>query len=238
VVKGIVTLVTFKARDLYLRLKHGISLKKGRDWTEQGGDTNMDVFAAISRRRSVRAYKPAQIEEDKLKKVLEAARLSPSASNRQDWKFVIVREKETRKKLARAAFGQSFIGEAPVVIVACGTEPKAIMACGQPTSTVDVSIACAFMMLEACEQGLGMCWIGAFKEEEVKKILKIPEPIRVVAVIPLGYPDEGPSQRERKDLDQIVCFERFEWECSTGAWIGSFDRAPRHARSPKILSSG
>ncbi len=208
--KRIFTLVTFKARDLYLRLKHSISPKRRRDWREQGGDTNMDVFAAIKQRRSVRAYKPAQVEKEKLKKVLEAARLSPSASNRQDWKFIVVREKETKKKLARAAFGQSFIGEAPVVIVACGTEPKAIMACGQPTSTVDVSIACAFMILEAYEQGLGTCWIGAFKEDEVKKILKIPEPVRVVAVIPLGYPDESPSQRDRKDFDEIICFEKFE----------------------------
>ncbi len=174
------------------------------------GDTIMDVFAAINQRRSVRAYKPVEIEEEKLKEVLEAARLSPSASNRQDWKFIVVREKETRKKLARAALGQSFIGEAPAVIVACGTEPEAIMACGQPTSTVDVSIACAFMILMACGLGLGACWIGAFKENEVKKILKIPERVRVVAVIPMGYPDERPSQRERKDLDQVVCFEKFE----------------------------
>jgi nitroreductase len=190
-------------------LKHAISPER-QDWREQGGDTTMDVFTAIKQRRSVRAYKPAEIEEDKLKKVLEAARLAPSASNRQDWKFVIIREKETKKKLARAAFGQSFIGEAPVVIVACGTEPKTIMACGQPTSTVDVSIACAFIMLAAYEQGLGTCWIGAFSEDEVRKILKIPEPVRVVAVIPLGYPDEGPSQRDRKDFDEIVCFEKFE----------------------------
>jgi len=177
---------------------------------EQGGDTTMDVLTAIKQRRSVRAYKPAQIEEEKLKKVLEAARLAPSASNRQDWKFIVVREKETKKKLARAAFGQSFIGEVPVVIVACGTEPKTIMACGQPTSTVDVSIACAFMILAAYEQGLGTCWIGAFSEDEVKKILKIPEPVRVVAVISLGYPDESPSQKDRKDFDEIVCFEKFE----------------------------
>ena len=209
-VKETFTLVTFKARDLYLGLSHNISPKKRRDSREQGGDTTMDVFTAIKQRRSVRAYKPAEIEEDKLKKVLEAARLAPSASNRQDWKFVIVREKETKKKLARAAFGQSFIGEAPVVMVACGTEPKMIMACGQPTSTVDVSIACAFIMLAAYEQGLGTCWIGAFREDEVKKILKIPEPVRVVAVIPLGYPDESPSQRERKDFDEIVCFDKFE----------------------------
>ena len=103
----------------------------------------MDVFTVISQRSSVRAYKATDVEEDKLKKILEAARLSPSASNRQDWKFIIVRNKETKKKLARAAFGQSFIGEAPVVIVACGTEPKTFMACGQPAYTVDVSITCA-----------------------------------------------------------------------------------------------
>jgi nitroreductase len=200
----------FRTRDLYLRLKHVISPKKKHDWYKQGGSTKMDVFTAISQRRSVRAYKAVEVEEEKLKKILEAARLSPSASNRQDWKFIVVRNKETKKKLAKAAFGQSFIGEAPVVIVACGTESKATMACGQPAYTVDVSIACAFMILLAHELGIGTCWIGAFKEDEVKKILKIPESVRVVAMIPLGYPDEDPSQRSRKGLDQIICSEKFE----------------------------
>ncbi|MDO9351804.1 MAG: nitroreductase family protein [Deltaproteobacteria bacterium] len=170
----------------------------------------MDVFTAISQRSSVRAYKATDVEEDKLKKILEAGRLSPSASNRQEWKFIVVRDKETKKKLAKAAFGQTFIGEAPVVIVACGTESKTIMACGQPAYTVDVSIACAFMILQAYELGLGTCWIGAFKEDEVKKILKIPEEVRVVAMTPLGYPDQPPSQKSRKDLDQIVCYGKYE----------------------------
>jgi nitroreductase len=170
----------------------------------------MDVFTAINRRRSVRAYKSDEVEEEKLKKILEAARLSPSASNRQEWKFIVVRDKEAKKKLSKAAFGQSFIGEAPTVIVACGTESKAMMACGQPAHTVDVSIACAFMILQAYELGLGTCWIGAFKEDEVKKILQIPESVRVVTMIPLGYPDEVPPQRSRKGLDQIICFEKFE----------------------------
>jgi nitroreductase len=209
-VNGILTFITFKTRDPYMRLKRGTSFKKRRNRGEQGGDTSMDVFTAINRRRSVRTYRPAEVEDEKLRKVLEAARLSPSASNRQDWKFIVVKDMETRKKLAKAAFGQSFIGEAPVVIVACGTEPKTVMACGQPTYTVDVSIACAFMILQASELGLGTCWIGAFKEDEVKKILKIPEPIRVVTLIPLGYPDEDSSQRSRKDLDEIICFEKFE----------------------------
>ena len=170
----------------------------------------MDVFTAINQRCSVRAYKTTNVEEAKLKKVLEAGRLSPSASNRQDWKFIVVKNKETRKKLAKAAFNQSFIGEAPVVIVACGTEPKAMLACGQPAHTVDVSIAFAYMILQAYEIGLGTCWIGAFSEEEAKKILRIPEPIRVVSMTPLGYPDQPPSQKSRKTLDQVVCYEKYE----------------------------
>jgi nitroreductase len=206
----ILTLFAFKTRDIYLRLKHVISAKKRRNLGKQGGNTRMDVFSAISQRSSVRAYKPIDVEEDKLMKILEAARLSPSASNRQDWKFIVVRSKETKKKLAKAAFGQSFIGEAPVVIVACGTEPKATMACGQPAYTVDVSIACSFMILQAYELGLGTCWIGAFKEDQTRKILSIPEHVRVVAMIPMGYPDQPPSQKSRKSLDQIVCFEKYE----------------------------
>jgi nitroreductase len=170
----------------------------------------MDVFDAISQRSSVRGYKTTDVEEGELKKVLEAARLSPSASNRQDWKFIVVKNKETKRKLAKAAFGQSFIGEAPVVIVACGTDSNAVMACGQPTHTVDVSIACAFMILQACELGLGTCWIGAFSEDETKKILNIPEHVRVVAVIPLGYPNQTPSQKFRKSLNEIVCYEECE----------------------------
>ncbi len=169
----------------------------------------MDVFTTIKQRCSVRSYKPDNVEEDKLKRVLEAARLSPSASNRQEWKFIVVKNNETKKRLAGAAFGQSFIGEAPVVIVACGTESKSVMGCGQPTHTVDVSIACAFMILEACELGLGTCWIGAFNADETKRILNIPESVRVVAMTPLGYPGEPPSPKSRKRLDQIVCFEKY-----------------------------
>jgi nitroreductase len=173
-------------------------------------ELKMDVFTAISQRSSVRAYKATDVEEDKLKKILEAARLSPSASNRQDWKFIVVRNKETRKKLAKAAFGQSFIAEAPIVIVACGMEPKAMLACGQPMHTVDVSIACAYMILQAYELGLGTCWIGAFNEDEAKKILSVPEHVRVVAMTPLGYPNQPSSQKFRKTLDQIVCYEKYE----------------------------
>jgi nitroreductase len=84
------------------------------------------------------------------------------------------------------------------------------MACGQSAYTVDVSIACSFIILQAFELGLGTCWLGAFSEDEVKDILKIPEHIRVVAMIPLGYPDQPPLMKSRKGLDEIMCYEEYE----------------------------
>jgi len=170
----------------------------------------MDVLSAIQGRRSIRQYSSQPIEDIKLNKVLEAARLSPSASNRQSWKFVIVKDNETRANLAEAAGGQLFVGQAPVILVACGTDPDSIMMCGQHRYTVDLSIATAYMILEAYEQGLGTCWLGSFDEKRVKEILGIPEGIRVVAMTPLGYPTDSPAERPRKNLDEIVCYERYE----------------------------
>lgn len=170
----------------------------------------MDVFEAIRNRSSIRRYKNTQVEEEKLVKILESARIAPSASNRQKWKFIVVTKSETRKKLVKAAYDQNFVGEAPVTIVACSTEPERRMPCGQYAYPIDISIAVSFMILEATEQGLGTCWLGAFNEEKVKKILDIPEEIRVPAMFTLGYPDETPCPRPRKELTDIVCFEKFE----------------------------
>jgi len=170
----------------------------------------MDVLSAIQGRRSIRQYSSQPIEDIKLNKVLEAARLSPSANNRQSCKFVIVKDNETRANLAEAAGGQLFVGQAPVILVACGTDPDSIMMCGQHRYTVDLSIATAYMILEAYEQGLGTCWLGSFDEKRVKEILGIPEGIRVVAMTPLGYPTDSPAERPRKNLDEIVCYERYE----------------------------
>ena len=147
--------------------------------------------------------------EDKLNRVLEAARLSPSARNLQEWKFVVVREAGTRALLVEATLGQDFVGEAPVIIAACGTDPEGIMSCGQYRYTVDLSIAMAYMILEAHEQGLGTCWLGRLDEKRVKEILGIPDNVRVVAMTPIGYAEESPSQRPRKSLDGIVCYERY-----------------------------
>ncbi|MGE5614570.1 MAG: nitroreductase family protein [Bacillota bacterium] len=170
----------------------------------------MNVLDAIRERRSIRRYSPRMVEDEKLEKVLEAARLAPSANNRQSWKFVVVKDRETRQKLAEAAGAQAFVGQAPVVIVGCGTDPDSVMKCGQHRYTVDLSIATAYMILEACELGLGTCWIGHFDENTVKDILGVPANVRVVTMMPIGYPDEAPSPRPRKKLEEIVCYERYE----------------------------
>lgn len=169
----------------------------------------MDVFAAIRGRRSVRSYKPQEVEQDKIDKVLEAGRLAPSANNRQEWKFIVVKGPEKKHGLVRAAMNQSFIGKAPVVLAACATESEKVMMCGHPTYAIDVSIAFAYMLLQAYELGLGTCWIGAFNEDEVKTILAVPRDVRVVALSPLGYPASWPDPRPRKGVTEVVCFDGY-----------------------------
>jgi nitroreductase len=169
----------------------------------------MSIQTAISERRSIRAYQDRPVEDEKLQLVLEAARLSPSARNRQEWKFVVVKDRETRERLARAANGKQFVAEAPVIIAACATEAEYVMSCGQLAGTVDTSIAFSYLILQAHELGLGTCWLGAYNESEVKDILGIPPHVRVVAMTPLGYPAESPEAKPRKGLEEIVALERY-----------------------------
>ena len=169
----------------------------------------MNVMETIKARRSIRSYKDREIEEDKLQRVLDAGRLAPSANNRQEWRFVVVRDRETRQKLAVGARDQKFVGEAPVVIVACSTETEHVMPCGQLSYPIDLAITVDHMTLQAVEEGLGTCWIGAFDEGKVKKILGIPDRVRIVSLLPIGYPEYVPSPTPRKLIEEIVLFERW-----------------------------
>ena len=168
----------------------------------------MDLMQAIRARRSIRNFLDKYVEEELLLAVLEAGRLAPSARNMQDWRFIVVRDAATRSLLAKAARGQEFVGQAPVVIAACGTSDL-VMTCGQPAYAIDVAIALDHMTLAAASLGLGTCWIGAFYEDKVKEILGVPPEIRVVALLPLGYPAEEPGPRGRKSLDEIVAREHW-----------------------------
>lgn len=169
----------------------------------------MEVMAAVQARRSIRVFEKRDVEEEKLARVLEAGRLAPSARNLQEWKFVVVRDKAVRKRLIAAAKNQTFVGQAPVVIVGCGTITDYTMSCGQLSYPVDVAIAMTQMTLQAVAEGLGTCWVCAFNEAEVAALLGIPDGVRVVALLPLGYPGEEPAQRSRKDAAEVVCWERY-----------------------------
>jgi len=165
----------------------------------------MDVAEAIRLRKSVRAFKDKAVEEDKLHAVLEAGRLAPSASNRQEWRFVVVRDAAMRAKLVAAAKNQAFVGAAPVVIACCARTDNHVMSCGQPCYPINVAIAMDHMALTAVELGLGTCWIGAFFEDQVKELLGIPQDVRVVELLPLGYPvDASPKEKKRLPLSDIV----------------------------------
>jgi nitroreductase len=171
----------------------------------------MSVLRVIKARKSVRRYKPDPIPEDVLFRVLEAARHSPSGKNLQPWKFILVRDSSLKQKIAEASNGQSFMAEAPLIVVGCGFPDACYSRMGNYMKSwpVDVAIALEHLILQAQEEGLGTCWIGAFEERDVKSILKIPEDVKVLALTPLGFPDVVPVSRERKKLEEIISYDSY-----------------------------
>lgn len=166
----------------------------------------MDLFEAVEKRRSIRKFKPNHVAEKDLKKILEAGRLAPSGSNRQPWYFIVVTDEKTKKTLSTAANNQSFIADAGVVIAALG-DPGAYSKSSTSSTRImhkqDPMIAIEHIVLAATALGYGTCWIGAFNENRVKEILKIPEYLTVVALLPVGVPDENPFPRPKKAFTEI-----------------------------------
>lgn len=205
----------------------------------------MDVKEAIRKRRSIRRFKPDPVPDDLIAQILESARLAPSGSNTQPWRFIVVKDAEVRKKLQMASYHQRHVGQAPVIIACCadisafGEFPERIdelIAAGAlPARTREVfipslkrgemsadikwhlliaatgntDIAIEHMALQAVELGLGTCWVRWFDDNKVKEILDIPESIEIIALLPIGYPDEEPSQRPRFNLEKIVYYEKY-----------------------------
>jgi nitroreductase len=171
----------------------------------------MSVLDIIRERRSVRAYKSDPIPEESLRRVLEAARLAPSGKNLQPWKFICVQDSGLKRKLAKASNAQYFIVDAPLILVACGFPDECYRSLGRYMKSwpVDVTIALEHLILQAQEEGLGTCWIGSFEEDEVKSLLAVPDHVKVLALTPLGYPDEVPEFRGRKSIEEIVSYDSF-----------------------------
>jgi nitroreductase len=194
---------------------------------------------AIEQRRSIRKFKPDLLSESIIAELLNAARLAPSGSNAQPWRFKIVKDSETKKKLAEAAYNQSFIAQAPVVFVCCADidgylngvvsglqdlgrigavedrvvkiildrtekmKPMSIEQFGQRIA-FNVAIAIEHIVLRALDFGLGTCWIRLMDEQAIKVIFNWSDSTTVVALLPIGYPDEFPAPRQRRTIDEIL----------------------------------
>ncbi len=201
----------------------------------------MNVMDAIRKRKSTRSFKPDPIPEKVLEKLLEALRLSPSGGNLQPRRFILVRDKAMKAKLADAckwhgrATGQEHVAQAPVVIVACGSEKEAIgryrkdgelfLGNGRAIAEemkkgvveyescvlMDVAIALDHLTLAAVEEGLGTVWVGGFDEREIKRLLSVPDDWRIPIVMPLGYPVSWPDAKPRKLLQELVCYDKYSW---------------------------
>ncbi len=173
----------------------------------------MEFFEVIQNRRSIRQFKKQALPEGTVEKLVEAARLAPSAGNIQPYAIVIVKEENVKLQLSMAALEQKSIVEAPVVFVVCADEERAFEAYGDRGKSLyclqDTAAAVQNVLLTAYSLGLGTCWIGAFKEKEVKKMIKAPDGMRPVALIPVGFADESPATRGRRSASELVVNDTF-----------------------------
>ena len=169
----------------------------------------LSVLKLIAKRGSIRRYKDKPIPENDLLNIIEAARLAQSAANRQPWQFIVVTDKEVRERIADAAHWQdrprqSSVETAGAIIV--GLADPEISA---NWFLVDLGIAIENMALTAWDLGIGSCWIGAFREDDVKTVLTIPKDLRVVSLLTLGYADEKPREKNRKPLEEIIHYNMY-----------------------------
>ena len=173
----------------------------------------MDLLEAIKGRRSIRSFKSDDVTEEEVDLLIEAATMAPSAGNIQPWEFIIIRTAEMKKRLAEAAYEQSFIEEAPVVIVVCANEDRSSQRYGERGKVLyclqDTAAAIQNMLLTVYSLGLGSCWIGAFKEDKVREVLNVPTGIKPVAIVPIGHPARVGILRQKRPTEQIVHHEKY-----------------------------
>jgi nitroreductase len=176
----------------------------------------MNVFEAISRRRSVRNYSTRPIPDEVMARMCQTLHMAPSACNLQPWHFVLVLDQTLRQQIAKAASEQLWMAAAPITVVACGLPGQAYQHMGGHGNSVDMDIAIALdhLMLAAAAEGLGTCWIGAFPEPEIKRLIGVPAGVKIVAMTPLGYPATADlhhpfQESDRKPLAEIFSADRY-----------------------------
>jgi len=173
----------------------------------------MDFFDVVEQRHSIRRYGPREIEQDKLTKLLEAVNSAPSAGDLQAYEIVLVRQAETKHALGKAAYGQNFVAQAPVVLIFCADHLLSASKYGERGAGLyavqDATIAAAYCQLAATALGLATAWVGAFDPTAVREIIGAPEQVTPVAIIPVGHAGEAPEPTPRRRLDELVRDEKF-----------------------------
>ncbi len=173
----------------------------------------MDLREAISSRRSIRSFSGEQVDRPTIDRILQDANRAPSAGNLQARDFIVVTSKGVKKKIAEAALNQDFIAEAPVVVVVCANKERSRAKYRRRGanlySILDAALAAQNLMLSCTNEGLGSCYVGAFNEKNVRKILAFPNSAVPVGIIPIGHPDENPIPTDRLPIERIV--HREEW---------------------------
>ena len=173
----------------------------------------MYLYEALAGRRSIRRYTGDPVSEGTLQKLLDAARIAPSWSNKQCWSFIVVREQSRKEKLAASMPDENpckgAIAGVPVVIVLCADPAASGRPDGKEYYLLDAGLAMQQLMLAAHAEGLGSCWVAWFDEAVAREACRVPEPYRIVAFTPLGVPARQPKPRPRKNLEEIVFSE--EW---------------------------
>jgi nitroreductase len=169
----------------------------------------MEFWELISKRYSVRAYKPDPVEEDKLQQVLEAARLAPTAANRQPFQLIVIHTAGREAELQRI-YHRRWFTDAPLILCACAIPAEGwVRMDGKPYTDVDVAIAMDHLILAATTLGLGTCWIAAFDPAAAREVLGLPDGVEPIVFTPLGYPADGPGAKKRKRLSKLVRYERW-----------------------------
>jgi nitroreductase len=166
----------------------------------------------LGRRRMVRRFTADPVSDAVVTRLLAAAIRAPSAGHTQPWSFVIVRDEKMRAALARAAYGQMFVADAPVVIVPCADMARSRAKYGERGerySLIDTAFAALCLLLAVAEEGLGACFVGAIADGEVSRLLGLPSRVQPLAVIPIGYPAESPRPMKLRPLDEVVHRERW-----------------------------
>lgn len=176
----------------------------------------MEFYDVVENRRSIRSYKDKHVEREKLYRILESSTLTPSWSCKHCWRFLIIDDSETKNKIAQCINdsnpGKQGAIEAPMAIVMCADPVNSQEIDEKEYYMADCGIAMEHFMLASSREGLSTCWIGLFDEDRMKSILNIPQPVRIIALTPIGYSNETPEPRKKKTIKDITYHNKWDNE--------------------------